>query len=104
MRKVIDGKVYDTKTADFVCDISPPGSNRGDFRFEDTGLYKSPKGTFFIAGEGGPLSRWAQAEGQNGRRSGEGLQLLEIEAAKVLCQQHGSVEDFTEAFGEPEPG
>ena len=63
MREVINGKVYDTKTAQQVCDITPLGlvNGRRDFTWEDTRLYRTAKGAFFIAGEGGPRSRWAQS-------------------------------------------
>jgi hypothetical protein len=37
MRK-IDGKVYDTETATEVCDMSPRGIYRGDFKYENTWL------------------------------------------------------------------
>lgn len=104
MRKVIDGKTYNTETAAEVCDISPTGVYSGDFRYEDTRLYKSPKGTFFIAGEGGPMSRWAQPEGQNGRRGGSGLYVIDTDEARSLCERHGSVDEFVAAFGEPEEG
>lgn len=104
MRKIIDGKAYDTKTASFICDVSPPGFYRGDFRYEDTGLYKSPRGRFFLSGAGGPLTRWAVAEGQNGHRGGSGICVLDEEEAKELCERYGSVSDFEEAFGDPEEG
>jgi hypothetical protein len=104
MRRVIDGKIYNTATAYKVCDISPSGFSRGDFRYEDTYLYKSPKGTFFVAGEGGPMTRWAVPEGQGGRRSGSGIQIVSEDEAKSLVEQHGSDEDYEEAFGQPEEG
>ena len=104
MRRIINGKSYDTKTADFICDVSPTGFYQGDFRFENTGLYKSPRGTFFLSGHGGPLSRWSEPEGQSGRRGGNGIQVIDLDEAKALVARHASVETFTEAFGEPEEG
>lgn len=104
MRKIVDGKVYNTDTAMTVCDISPSGFHNGDFRYEDTYLYKSHKGTFFVAGVGGPMSRWAQAEGQNGRRGGSGLDVIDIDEARSLCERHGSAAEFEAAFGAPEEG
>ncbi len=104
MRKIIDGKVFNTDTATLVCDVSPSGFYRGDFRWEDTGLYKSPKGQFFLAGEGGPMSRWAQAEGQNGRRSGSGIELVSDDVARHECERYGTPAQFAAAFGEPLEG
>lgn len=105
MRKIVDGKVYDTKTATVVCDISPNGGfGRGDFAYEETRLYKSPRGAFFLSGAGGPLTRWAVPEGQNGHRSGSGLYVIDIDEARSLCERHGTSEEFIAAFGEPEEG
>ena len=73
MKKIINGKIYNTDTAtrigNHVCFI------RGDFRFEDTDLYKTKKGAWFIGGEGGPLSRWSQPCG-NGQRGGSGIEVM----------------------------
>jgi hypothetical protein len=104
MRKIVDGKVYNTETALQVCDISPSGFSRGDFQYEDTYLYKSPKGTFFVSGIGGPMTRWAQSEGQSGRRGGSGLEVIDIDEARALCERHGTAAEFEAAFGEPEEG
>ncbi len=104
MRKIINGRVYNTDTATLVCDVSPSGFSRGDFRYEDTNLYRSPKGQFFLAGTGGPLTRWAQAEGQNGMRGGSGIELVSDDVARAECERHGTNEDFVAAFGEPAEG
>jgi hypothetical protein len=104
MRKIIGGKLYDTETATKVCAVSPPGLSQGDFRFEDTWLFRSPRGAFFISGQGGPYSRWARPDGENGVRSGEGLQLMSEAEARGLCEQDGTPQQFVAAFGEPEEG
>ncbi len=104
MKRIIEGRVYNTETASFVCDCSPAGFHRGNFEWEDTGLYRSPRGTFFLAGEGGPLSRWAEPEGHSGKRSGSGIRVLEEIEARELCERHGTEEDWLAAFGEPEEG
>ena len=73
MKKIINGKIYNTDTAtrigNHVCFI------RGDFRYEDTDLFKTEKGAWFIGGEGGPLSRWSQPCG-NGQRGGSGIEVM----------------------------
>lgn len=103
MKKIIDGKVYDTATATEVCDISGQyGSDPGDFRYDDTRLYRSPKGQFFIAGKGGASSRWATPVG-SARGAGSGLHLVDVAEARRLFEQHGGA-DYAEFFGEPEEG
>lgn len=85
MKKVIDGKVYNTETATRIA-----GDNSsyypGDFQYEDTDLYKTKKGAFFLAGEGGPMSRWAEPLGNNGRTGGSGIEPLSLEEARAWCE------------------
>lgn len=103
MQAIIDGRSYDTATATLVCDLSSPGLGWSDFRYEETSLYKSPNGTYFLAGHGGPRTRWAQSVG-NGTSSGKGLALLDPLSARALCERDGTSEDYLEAFGTPEIG
>jgi hypothetical protein len=93
VKRIIGGKWYNTKTAVYVCDVSPAGFYGNDFRAEDTGLYRTPKGAWFLAGRGGPLSRWASREGQSGYCSGSGICPLDKEEARELLERHGSAED-----------
>ena len=104
MRKIIDGKTYNTETATFVCDVSGNVSDRGNFHYDSTSLYRSPKGQFFIAGHGGPLSTWAVSTGQNSWSGGEGLRLVEADEARAMCERHAKPETYQEYFGEPEEG
>ncbi len=98
MKKIIDGKLYDTDTAKELCDLSPIGFSSSDFRWEDTRLYVTKKGAFFIAGEGNAMTRWAKTVGDT-RSGGEGLQLIDEAEARDLIERHGSIELFTEVFG-----
>ncbi|MEX2492957.1 MAG: hypothetical protein WD425_14475 [Nitrospirales bacterium] len=58
MKRVIDSKVHNTQTATEICEL-PCHHYRGDFQYHDTTLYRTPKGAYFVAGEGGPMSMWA---------------------------------------------
>jgi hypothetical protein len=98
MKRIVGGKRYDTKTADLVCDISPSGFYGGDFRWEDSCLYRTPKGAWFIAGKGGAMSRWAQRVGQSGYCGGSGLRPVDKEEARELIERHGSVCDIEQYF------
>ena len=72
MKRIIDGKTYNTETATKVCDT---GNDLGvtDFGHEDSALYVTKKGAFFIVGNGGPMSRFARAESQNSWSGGSGM-------------------------------
>lgn len=98
MKKVIEGKLYNTATADEICDISPSGFYRGDFRYEDTRLYRTKKGSWFLAGEGGPLSRWSRSVGQNGSSGGEDIRPLTVDEAREYVEQYCDAETVQEYF------
>lgn len=104
MKKIIDGKRYDTETAEWLCDISQPYISRNDTTFDNTNLYRSPKGQYFVSGEGGARSCWAKPHGENGRGPGRGLRLIEETEARRLFELHGDQERYAEVFGEPEEG
>ena len=86
MKRIIQGKVYNTDTADRIG--NHVYSNPGDFRYEDTDLFRSKKGAWFIAGEGGPLSRWSRSEG-NGQRGGSGIEAMTATEALAWCEAAG---------------
>jgi len=86
MRKIIEGKVYDTKTAEHVGEYSN-NLGRGDFRYVSEDLYRTKKGTFFLAGEGGAMSKYAESNGNESYGSSN-LNLLTEEEARVWCEQH----------------
>jgi len=48
MRAIINGKRYDTDTADELCQLTC-NADMGDFRWHDTRLYRTRRGTFFLA-------------------------------------------------------
>jgi hypothetical protein len=59
MRQIVEGKRYDTSTAR---KIGSGGGKAypGDFHYYSESLYLTEKGSFFLAGEGGPLSRYGR--------------------------------------------
>ena len=71
MKRIIDGKTYNAETAKLICET---GNNEysTDFRYENSRLYVTRKGAYFVAGDGGALSRFSVAEG-NGYRGGAGI-------------------------------
>ena len=81
MKAIINGKRYDTETARFLCSLADSHVSR-DFSWHDTSLYRTSKGAFFVAGEGGPMSRW---EGRVTSWHGDDLRaLLAREAAAAI--------------------
>lgn len=72
MKRVIAGRVYNTDTADHVCEL-PCSAFPGDFRYHDTDLYRTKNGNYFLAGSGGPMSMWAEPAMGGGTCGGKGI-------------------------------
>tara|TARA_R110002020_G_scaffold119835_2_gene273287 strand:+ start:2217 stop:2528 length:312 start_codon:yes stop_codon:yes gene_type:complete len=62
MRRIKGGKIYDTNTATCICGTGN-GLSGSDFRFEDSGLYVTKRGGYFVSGRGGAMSRFAFSSG-----------------------------------------
>ena len=100
IRKVIEGRVYDTDTALFVHALSEDEGSIGlNFFVERTNLYRTRRGQFFIAGESGALKRWGRHYG-GGYVPGRGLKLVsDAEAQRFLEETGGPVEQYFEVVG-----
>lgn len=80
MKRIVDGKRYDTETATLIDETQ---RCKGDFRDYREALYRTRTGRWFLEGEGGPMSRWAQGEmGAGGCWAGEGLEPVSAEEAR----------------------
>jgi|NGEPerStandDraft_6_1074524.scaffolds.fasta_scaffold74506_2 hypothetical protein len=102
IHRVIGGRKFSTSTAALACVIARIGqSQHSDFHYERTGLYLSPRGQWFVAGEGGACSHWSRRAIDGSREPGEGLQLISQTEARRLLEQHGGL---VEAFFECEEG
>jgi hypothetical protein len=98
MRAIIDGKRYDTETATLVAGIDGAGCSRSDFRWEDTGIYVTKNDNWFLAGEGGPRTRWARSVG-DGTSGGSGLRPISPSTARKLLEGLGQSEALETYFG-----
>jgi len=87
MKKVINGKIYNTETADYIASWDN-GMYPGDFGRCDEDLYKTEKGAFFIHGDGGAASRWSEPCGGNGYCGGSGIEVLTKAQALEWCESH----------------
>jgi len=91
MKKAIDGKSFDTETADCLGEL-PCSSYPGDFQYHKTYLYRSPKGQYFLSGSGGPMSMWSEPYGNNGSQGGSGLCLIDKDDARIHAERIGLTE------------
>ena len=85
MKRIIDGKTYNTETAEIICDTGNDEYST-DFRHERSDLFVTKKGAYFVAGNGGALSRFAVPDG-NGYRGGAGIIPLSRDEAFTEIQR-----------------
>lgn len=98
MKRVIEGKSYNTDTAEHICDLEC-SDYPNDFRYHDTALYRTKKGAYFLSGEGGPMSMWSRAAMGGGSTSGKGIQLIDYAEARETAERAGLDEEEMTAAG-----
>jgi len=97
MKKIINGRRYDTNTAQFLGYAGY--SHSGDFSFWRETLYRKKTGEFFLHGIGGAMSRYARQIGQNEWTGGEEIIPLSPKKAQEWAEKHLEVEKFELIFG-----
>lgn len=96
MIKVINGKRYNTDTADVIgCDFNDYAVN--DFHFYRETLYRTKKGAFFLHKDGGAMSPIALTNANGGRRGNELIEALTGEEAVEWSQRTGEGLDYFES-------
>jgi hypothetical protein len=98
MKKYIDGKVYDTETAELIAE-NPNNRfnyNTSDFTYCLQWLYRKRNGTFFLYGEGGAMSQYKQEVGAYSYCCGRDIEVLSNEEAKDLYGEWGNIEEEDE--------
>ena len=97
MKKIINGKVYDTERAQAVCNWD--NGVYGDFdRLEET-LYHKRTGEFFLFGEGGARTKYATSTGDNNWAGGSRVIPLTWDAAREWAEEHMTGEEYEAVFG-----
>lgn len=99
MKKIISGKMYDTDTAKEIASRYH-GEGPRDFRHYEETLYRKRTGEYFLYGEGGPMSRYAESCGQNQWRGGVKIIPLDYKAATEWGEENMSADDYQAEFGE----
>lgn len=99
MKQVINGLTYNTMTADFICDLGSDGNtSRRDFQWWAATLYRTKKGRYFMAGEGGARSPFSQPYGQNGSQGGSGIRALSTEEALAYAERETDADTIAQFF------
>ena len=101
MKKIINGKKYDTSTALRIGNFWN-GLSDGDFSSLSETLYKKKTGEFFLHGEGGAMSRYSRSVGQNTWSGGSAIVPISAEEAKEWAEANLSSDEYETAFGQVE--
>lgn len=101
MKKIIDGKMYNTETATEIHHFNN-GLPYSDFNYLEESLYKKKTGEFFLAGNGGAMTKYAHHCADRTSCGGEGIFPLTEDRAKLWAEKHMTTEKYIKTFGEPE--
>ena len=96
MRKVIDGKLYNTETAKQVG--SDSYSHYGDFQYWCEELYCTERGNWFLYGEGGEKFSYARSVEQNAAGGGNDITPLTREEALAWLAARNTDPEAIEEF------
>ena len=100
-RKIIDGKMYDTTTAKAVGSYSNT-PYLTDFEYYRETLYRKRNGEFFLYGEGGPSSPYAEEVGTREWGYGERIIPMPEDDAKYWAEVHLTADEYVAIFGQVE--
>lgn len=103
MKRIISGKLYNTDTARRVGSWDN-GRYGKDFNRLSESLYLKKTGEFFLHGEGGPLTQYAEWHGDNERSGGERIIPLSIDAAKEWAEERLHADEYEAIFSQVEEG
>lgn len=99
MRQVINGKVYDTETAQRLHSWEN-GHSANDFKYRSKDLYRSRKGAYFLLHEGGPLTDMAKSVGDNGWGGSTAIEPIDRATAMRFLESHGGSEVLVREFAD----
>ena len=101
MKKVINGKRYNTESAQY-CGSREYGY-QGDLDYVYEALYQKRTGEFFLYGEGGARSKYAEETSINSWSGGESIIPLSDDEAKEWAEKYLDGDDYEKIFTIEEP-
>lgn len=101
MKKIINGKLYDTDTAKCLGDWHNTWDSRSHtYVFE--ALYQKRTGECFLYGTGGPMSKYSRTVGDNEWSGSEKIIPLSLAKAREWAEEHLTADEYEAAFGLPD--
>lgn len=99
MKKIINGKMYNTETATYLGGWSNDAPT-SDFTHIEEELYQKRTGEFFLYGFGGAMTKYAVSQGQNSWSGGSSIIPLSYESAMKWAEEKLNADDYERIFGE----
>ena len=96
MKKVINGKMYNTETATLIESFSHKYPS--DFEWLKETLYQKETGEFFIDGEGGAASKYAEESAAGGWVYGRKITPLTESEAQAWVEKNADSELYEELW------
>lgn len=98
MKKIINGKLYNTETAKEICSWSN-GYFSGDFHIVSETIFQKKTGEYFLYGWGGALSEYGESYGNN-YIAGETIIPFSLEDFKEWALDKLSADEYISIFGD----
>lgn len=103
MKAIFDGIRYDTDKAVLIGEtdaLSHGVEFTTDFAYWEAGLYVTPRARrYFLAGEGGPMTRWSRAVGGNSYSGGAGIVPMSRSEAQEWAERYLPADVVSAHFG-----
>ena len=99
MKKIINGKIYDTDTAKEI-GSQDNGLYTNDLYYVCETLYKKKTGEFFLLGEGGAGTNYSKRCGSNNWCGSSTIIPMSFEEAQKWAEKHLSADEYQQIFGE----
>jgi hypothetical protein len=98
MRKVVNGRIYNTDTSKIIGEWSNEYGVR-DFKACEETLYKNTKGAYFLYGEGGPMSKYRERVESNSWSGGSAITPMTASEAQEWAEEHLEADEYEAEFG-----
>lgn len=100
MKRIINGKMYNTETAELIDSHESGYPEDHDYEYE--ALYQKKTGEFFLYGKGEVASRYRVYYGGNEWGGSSRITPYTESEAKKWLAENGTVDTYCKVFGEPE--
>ena len=96
MKKIINGRLYDTETAKFIGSWNN-GLFTSDFHFCIEELYQKKTGEYFLYGSGGAMSIYGKSYG-GGMCGSEDIIPMTEKEVKIWAETHLTADEYMELY------